>query len=216
MTTSLNDELRTRAPHLDATWADAFIIELRLRGASGAAIGAALLEVEFHMAEHGGQVAEVFGKPATYAASLKLPDTQQWTTSEVTRMCVKGSLGVLGIWLLLTGVDPLRIGGAASLQHVAMGTVVLANIALAVALTTWGTAILRLLLDHSLVGIALMVAVFATVVVLAVLVPGPVVLVPPPVALGGGLIAIAALAAIVVSERRRGTAPEDPISFPHH
>lgn len=56
MTNTLDQEIATRAPHVDRQWADEFIVELRLRGASGAAIGASLMEIESHMASQQGSI----------------------------------------------------------------------------------------------------------------------------------------------------------------
>ena len=43
----------THTPHVEQDWAEAFLLELRLRGVGGRRIGAALAEVEAHCAESG-------------------------------------------------------------------------------------------------------------------------------------------------------------------
>lgn len=48
-------------PHLEAMWVDQSVMELRLLGASGEPIGAALMEADAHMAQQCGTVAEAFG-----------------------------------------------------------------------------------------------------------------------------------------------------------
>ena len=57
MTTS-SDDLFEQIPHVDREWAGQAITEFALRDVSGANIGAAMAEVESHMAEHGGDCIE--------------------------------------------------------------------------------------------------------------------------------------------------------------
>lgn len=47
------DLARRIAPHVAAAWTEQLLLELRLRDVQGAAIGAALAEVESHCAESG-------------------------------------------------------------------------------------------------------------------------------------------------------------------
>ena len=64
---------RKFAPHIEETWSEAFIIELRLIGVHGSRIGDALTEVDSHCAESGSTAADAFGDPVEYARSLGLP-----------------------------------------------------------------------------------------------------------------------------------------------
>jgi hypothetical protein len=64
---------RKLAPHVDARWAEAFVIELRLIGVHGSRIGDALAEVDSHCGESGLPAAEVFGDPVEYAHNLGQP-----------------------------------------------------------------------------------------------------------------------------------------------
>lgn len=64
---------RKFAPHIEETWSEAFIIELRLIGVHGSRIGDALTEVDSHCAESGSTAADAFGDPVEYARGLGLP-----------------------------------------------------------------------------------------------------------------------------------------------
>jgi hypothetical protein len=68
---------RALAPHVDETWAESFIVELRLIGVPGDRIGAALSEVESHCNESGQNAQQAFGDPIDYANSLQLPMDDQ-------------------------------------------------------------------------------------------------------------------------------------------
>ncbi|WP_213453503.1 hypothetical protein [Rhizomonospora bruguierae] len=56
----------------DRTWIDDFVVELRLRGASGRAIGDAVASVREFLRGSGQSATEAFGSPREYAASLDL------------------------------------------------------------------------------------------------------------------------------------------------
>src|SRR5690606_9678943 len=67
---------RRTAPHVDPAWSRALLLELRLRGAGGAEIGAVLAEVASPCAESGESAAEAFGPAVDYARTLDLPGDQ--------------------------------------------------------------------------------------------------------------------------------------------
>lgn len=58
------------APHVDAAWADAFVIELRLRDVPGDVIGDVLTEVDSHVVDSGTSADDAFGDPVQYAAQV--------------------------------------------------------------------------------------------------------------------------------------------------
>ncbi|WP_250446830.1 hypothetical protein [Actinotalea sp. C106] len=68
---------RELAPHVEETWAEAFILELRLRGVPGPRIADALVEADSHCAESGTPASEAFGDAVEYAASLELPTADE-------------------------------------------------------------------------------------------------------------------------------------------
>ncbi|MCG2797470.1 MAG: hypothetical protein L6367_02910 [Cellulomonas sp.] len=67
---------RALAPHVDPGWTEAALIELRLIGVDGRAIGSVLAEVESFCAESGQSAHEAFGDPEAYVRSLDLPTDQ--------------------------------------------------------------------------------------------------------------------------------------------
>ncbi len=214
MTTSVKDELKAHAPHVDGSWADEFVFELRLRGASGAAIGAALLEVESHVAEQGTSVTATFGDATQYAASLELPDTQEWTMPELVRQFVKTILEIVAVFLLIGGFAALWIGGDARVPVVELIIIIAAAIAVFAILSATSGAALRGLVRHPVLGALLTGAIFVVVIVAATAIPGPVLRMAPGIAIGGGLVSLAVVAVIVAVEHRRGKKLGDPIIFP--
>ncbi|MCC2314346.1 hypothetical protein [Cellulomonas xiejunii] len=58
------------APHVETTWADDFVVELRLRDVPGDVIGDLLTEVESHVVDSGTPAHEAFGDPTQYAAQI--------------------------------------------------------------------------------------------------------------------------------------------------
>jgi len=57
-------------PHVDRSWADRFVVELRLQGATGEQIGDALGEVGDHCADAGHDAHSEFGEPVQYAREV--------------------------------------------------------------------------------------------------------------------------------------------------
>lgn len=85
-------------------WLRDFTLLLRLRGVDGAQIGEALAKIETFCDDTGQEPKDVFGEPASYAATLRFtsPGTMSWKTAVI--------LPVLG---LVIGVD---LGLAAALH----------------------------------------------------------------------------------------------------
>src|SRR5690625_765410 len=202
------DDLYERIPHVDRDWAAQATTELALREVGGADIGAALLEVESHMAEHGGDVSEVFGAPKVYAASLELPDTAKLSGAEWTRIWAPSLLIFLGTSLLLNAV--VRFFGGGGFSVVSVG-------ALAVLIAVAGAVIFRFNLLRVIVGRPVVsgLVLFALIVgvgLLTALVPGPRLDVPPAVAIPGGVIVCGLGIALLYRVRRRAEA--DGVTFP--
>lgn len=86
------------APHIDKDWRDRFIIEARLQGVDGTAIGDALVTADTHVQESGESAQEAFGDPTQYArdtaaASIRSPGTG------MSRAAVLGVLiGLIGMF----------------------------------------------------------------------------------------------------------------------
>lgn len=215
----MTKELSVRAPHVDAKWANEFVVALRLRGASGAAIGAALLEVESHLAEQGGDAATAFGDAGEYAAALQLPNTQRWTTSQIARLFMKITLGIVAVTLLLAGLIAVWRGELAQVALISIGVGLLVSVTAFALLTVRGGAALRYVAEHPVIGGILVVTGAAVISggMLALAIPAPepfVVAIPPAFAIGGAVVLAAALVAIAIAERRRGAVPDDSITFP--
>lgn len=208
--------IEDRVPNIDRAWCDACIVELRLRGARGADIGAALLEVESHMAEHGGDVAQEFGPARDYAASLDLPDSQQFTRTEIVAMAVRGVLTTLGLWLSIAGVFAIARGEAAQVSLVAAAVLTGAVTVVTVVLARHSERILRWLLDH-IVGTLLVVVAAATLAgglaALAATAPGPSISLTGVATLLVGVVMIAA-GALWWLQTRRSQGSDDAITFP--
>lgn len=98
----------TRTPHVEPAWAEAFLIELRLRSVAGDQIGAALAEVEAHCAESGETARSAFGDPAAYATDLA--PTLPTSPLDVRRELGTSALGLGGMLLTLAAVGAWQTG----------------------------------------------------------------------------------------------------------
>lgn len=96
---------RHTAPHVDAGWAEALLVELRLRGVDGARIGEVLAEVDSHCAESGQSAPEAFGPAEVYAASLALPAAAGSDSRTVLAAAVGGLAQTVGMLGLLWAFD---------------------------------------------------------------------------------------------------------------
>ncbi len=98
MTESIEARL---APHVEAKWASAVILQLRLRGVSGQHIGEALAEVESHVVESGESALETFGEPVAYAKSLNLPVSPEQTRPAIATAVLPVLIQIVGMGLVL-------------------------------------------------------------------------------------------------------------------
>ncbi len=102
----------TKTPHVEQDWAADFVLALRLRDVPGAAIGAALAEVDAHCADAGEGAREAFGDPTAYADSLEFSAPGEQPTPPNSRRLIGTSLfaglGMLGMLATLWGDDGLR------------------------------------------------------------------------------------------------------------
>lgn len=212
---SIDDQVRERTPHIDEDWVDELVIELRLKGVSGKSIGGALLEVEAHMAEHGGEVFDVFGEAKVYAASLELPDEQRWSLPEVVRLCLVTVLAMVGTTLLIGGTAAVFTGGVAEINLagllVQVGIVVVAVVALAV----WSELLLRFIAERTVAAMIVVGALVAIVVAVATFMPGPVAAVPAWIGIAlGGLLLLPFIVNMLLRRTGKAAKGDDPILFP--
>lgn len=100
--------LDTHTPHVEPEWAEAFLLELRLRGVDGRRIGAALAEVEAHCAESGESAGAAFGDPTTYAVELAPPTSDE--PSGLRRELASSAVGLGGMLTTLAAVGAWQSG----------------------------------------------------------------------------------------------------------
>jgi hypothetical protein len=96
---------RSLAPHVDAAWAETFILELRLLGVRGSHIGAALSEVESHCAESGEGAQEAFGGAAEYARNLGLRVVDDVSPGALLHSLRPIMVQIVGMFLLNWGFE---------------------------------------------------------------------------------------------------------------
>lgn len=203
---SVHNELADRAPHVDRAWVDDFVTELTLRGADGRAIGAAVLEVESHMAERGGDVEAEFGAAREYAASLEIPDTQKFTRSEAVFAVAQGLLATLGVWLALAGIVGFIVGSA-KIGILTGITLALGVVFVTTVLMRWSQPVLRAIVDRPVRATIVMTLLISAIGLLAALgttlLPAFVIDTEPVIALGIGVALLLAWALLFFGARSR-------------
>lgn len=124
---------RELAPHVEPTWAEEFILELRLLEVSGREIGAALSEVDSHCAESGEPAAEAFGPAKEYARSLELPADPAQRPAALVSAVLPTLAELLGLFLVVWSVPSVASGEPMRLTVGEVGTfAVLAGVILLV------------------------------------------------------------------------------------
>jgi hypothetical protein len=142
-------KIDTHTPHVEPDWAEAFLLELRLRGVDGRGIGAALAEVEAHCAESGESARDVFGDPTAYAVDLA-PDgavTLDWRGE-----LVPSALGLSGTMLTLGAVGASRSGTQVELTTGLVLVVVLAVLGTTL-VVRYADRVLRAVVRHRWVAV---------------------------------------------------------------
>lgn len=209
---------RRLAPHVEERWAEAFVVELRLLDVPGAALGAALAEVDSHCAESGEPAAEAFGDPVAYARSLDLPAQTEGPWWLVPVLGPVGSQ-VLGMLVLGWGGGPVvsawRAGEAGATVELTVGmlTMAAALAAVAVLVARYSSWVLRQVVDRPVVTWLVFTLLTGSLGVGAVLLDVPLLVLPAvPVALAGALLLAAGTVWSVV-QVRAGTL-DDPVVSP--
>lgn len=201
---------QTNTPHIEPDWAEALLLELRLRGVGGQQIGATLAEIEAHCADSGETARDAFGDPTSYATALGLPPAPEQTVSVREELPSVGfglggmllTLGAVGAWR--SGTDVGVTGGSlASLALVVLGTFLIIRHA---------EALVRAIATKAWLAVAyavVPVAVFVGVLVLF----GQTVLFTVPMlpCLVLGVLALATSTALAL---RRAASLEDPVVGP--
>lgn len=196
------------APHVDRTWLDAFVVELRLRDVPGTRIGDALAEVDAHCADSGEQAAEAFGDPVAYARSLDLP-AAPGAAGEVRRVVAGVATQVAGLLLLPATAAAVARGNEVAITG---GTLLASVLAVAVvsglALAPGGA--LRLVLGRPVVTWACLTAITVAVALPALLWRSTSLHLAPGAVAVVGLVALAA--GTVIGWRALGA--DDPVRAP--
>jgi hypothetical protein len=182
------------APHVDATWVDAFVIELRLRDVPGDAIGDLLTEVDSHVVDSGATAHDAFGDPVQYAAQMA--ETAARTAPDHARDLVPSAVGGAALIVVIQGAVAWAGDGVVEVTGGTL-TLVAALVAAVLALHRYGTPLLRYLVRASFWRIwALSMVVIGVFVGLSLLLrPWHLVTLPavPTALAAGALLALAAV-----------------------
>lgn len=202
------------APGIDAAWREAFVLELRVQGASGSTIADALVEVESHCAESGKGAEEAFGVAQDYARALELEDESQWTAPQLVRTWVGLLLIVGGFWCALWGGVALAQRQPADIT---VGALVSGGLTLLlmVLMFVFTTFVLRLVVDHFWWAVLAFVAALAVTVLVGLPFDDMVLGAVPaliPLVVGLAMIAAGGLWAVFLGKSGRSLA--DPLVAP--
>lgn len=95
---------------IDTRWEQQFVLALRSRDVSGAAIGSALAEVQSHCAETGESPQEAFGPALAYAASLGFPARAILPRLPALSTSILGACAITGLWIFPDAAGALLRG----------------------------------------------------------------------------------------------------------
>lgn len=155
------------APSVEQAWVEEFVLEQRLLGVPGTAIGDALALIESHVAEAGEPVREAFGDPTAYARE-SAPSHRIGEGGDPWWLVGLG-LGLVGLFVASTGADEWLFGSG-QIQLTAGLLVTGGFLVAAFAVLILATdAVLRLAVERTVAFLGLC-AVYAAAVVAAVLV----------------------------------------------
>lgn len=203
---------RQVAPHVEPQWAEAVLLELRLRGVPGDRIGDVLAEVDAHCVDSGVPAAEAFGDPVEYARSLDLPTEPELTPRDLAGVVGRGSVQVLGMLAALWGLGAWAQGEPLTLTA---GLLAVLGVVAATEVSLLWTAerVLRLLVRSRLAIAAALVAPGVVVLGLLLLLDQEVAHLP---AVPVTLLGLAVVAAVQVLEVRadRDDEDDDPVVPP--
>lgn len=156
----------THTPHVEPGWAEAFLVELRLRGVDGRRIGAALAEVEAHCAESGETAHQAFGDPTAYAVELAPdgPVALDWRGE-----LIPSGTGLTGMLLTLAALGALRTDSRVQVTTGVVALVVLTVLGVAL-VARHAARLLRAVVRHwwvSVLGAVAPVGLFVSILLLA-------------------------------------------------
>ncbi|STD14324.1 Uncharacterised protein [Dermatophilus congolensis] len=189
-------------------WIDDFVIELRLRGVGGAAIGDAAAAAESHATEAGESLPDAFGDPRTYARNLEFsPDAMATTlVRDWAAVLAPVACGLIALWLGPTTAKAARVGSEVPVTW--------GNLTEAVVLTLGVVLLakaLRAVVDHLVIAALMMGGIVAVAVASGALITARAFELPIWVA---AALTAALLIASVALERRSESAAEDRVIDP--
>ena len=203
------DGYRRIAPDVEGAWVEAFVLEQRLIGVPGRAIGDGLAVVQSHVAESGEEARDAFGDPVAYARE-SAPSERVGELS--AGWFVASGLGLVGMLLAVRSFGDLLAGEPV---QVTAGLLVLLTLAGAglVGLAVAGDRVLSLVVRRPVTATLLFVLHFALMVGALLLLPATVLTVPAAAALAVGLVLLVVGSALEARSVGRGEL-EDPITGP--
>ncbi|HQY99792.1 MAG TPA: hypothetical protein PKV13_10580 [Propionicimonas sp.] len=199
------------APNVEPFWADALLVELRLRGVAGERIGAVLAEVESHCAESGESATEIFGDPIAYADSLNLPVDPRQEPAAIGRTVAPIMAQVIGLFLLFAGLPALKQGVPVGVQLGEVLWLVL-FLGLAASLVLAAGPILRALLSRPILGVLAGALLMVLLVVPTMMAPGVIAQLPAWLVVGIAVLLLAGGALAGGLDARKE--PADEITSP--
>ncbi|SDD07663.1 hypothetical protein SAMN05216410_2767 [Sanguibacter gelidistatuariae] len=158
---------------LTKKWRDAFVIELRLRGADGKQIGDELAQVESHCLDAGVLVDEAFGEPVAYARSVVISrggESGMLNARYVRWLVLRTLAQVVGLMSLLNVVPAVRKSGEVTFTGVDVVLVLVLTV-LVVVLVARSEAVLRFVAQGSVLTVGFSFAVLTGLLVLVGLIP---------------------------------------------
>jgi len=113
------------APHVEPTWTQDVLLELRLQGVDGVDIAHALTEVEAHVVATGEDARTAFGDPVAYARALALPpaDPSDARTADL----VQSAAQIVGVIVLFGGASALGRDAQAAVSWGMLASALLAT-----------------------------------------------------------------------------------------
>lgn len=201
------------APHVDPKWAEAFMLELRLRGVHGDDIGAALAEIDSHCAEAEVTAEEAFGPAKDYAVSLDLPADTAQHTGEIVKAVLPSVFQLLGMMLMIWSAPVLGTGG---LAEVTLGGVVLVLlVAASILLLAWKSgALMRFIMENRVLFILACGAFFASLMLSMLLLREPRAELPPLALLITGIVVLLSATVTAFLRSRNGQGLGDVVAAP--
>lgn len=202
---------RAVAPHVDEGWAEALLVELRLRGVPGDVVGGVLAEVDAHVVDSGATAQDAFGDPVAYARSLDLPTVVEGPRDHL-RTAGPVGLQLAGMLLTLWAATALAAGGPMTVTAGHLAVAALLTLQL-VALALRSEAVLRAVVQRPVLAWFAFMGLMALVVAVLVVLRHPVLTAPSPVVAALGLLLLAAGTGLAWRRHRSGV-DHDPVLRP--